>query len=195
MDESGPVAVESLAAEPSREPGRYDCHPRFLVTYSYANGARVLCSDRQLPNSLEDRHDNGVLFVGEKDQWIFVSRSLITASDQDPRPQPGDKRRGIKAVKGGPSKILDEPLGKDATRLYVSGNHMQNWLDGIRTRKPCICTAQVGHRSVTVCHIGVIAQRLGGRKLKWDPAKEVFDKDEANKMLSRPMRGEWKLEA
>jgi len=31
-------------------------------------------------------------------------------------------------------------------------------------------------------------------KLKWDPAKEKFSDDEANKWLSRPMEKPWKLE-
>src|SRR5262249_1885078 len=114
-----------------------------------------------------------VLFVGEKDQWIFVNRGKIAASDP---------------------KLLEEPLPQSATRLYTSTNHMGNFLDGVRTRKPCVCTAEVGHRSVTVCHLGAIALRTG-KKLKWDPVKEVFDDPEANKMLSRPYRAPWKLEA
>jgi Oxidoreductase family, C-terminal alpha/beta domain len=66
-------------------------------------------------------------------------------------------------------------------------------LDCMKSRKPTICTAEIGHRSVTVCHIGVISTRLG-KKLKWDPVKEKFDDDEANKMLAREMRKPWKLE-
>lgn len=189
MDGNGPVSVESLGTEASRDPNSYNCHHKFMVTYGYANGAKVICSDRQLPNSLETRRDNGVLFVGEDNKWIFVTRGLIEASDQDPRPEPGRKDR--KAVKGGPSKILDEPLAKDAKRLYQSNDHMGNFLDGVRTRKPCVCTAEVGHRSVTVCHLGAISLRLGGKKLKWDPAKEEFAEADGNKMLSRSMRGEW----
>jgi predicted dehydrogenase len=193
-DETGPVSVESLATEPSRVPNSYNCHHKFLVTYGYANGTKLLCSDRQLPNSFETRHDNGVLYVGENNQWIFVNRAVIIASDQAERSQEGKPSKGIPHRRGGPSKLLDEPLGKDAVRLYKSDNHYRNWLDGIRTRKPCVCTAEVGHRSVTVCHLGAIALRLGGKRMEWDPAEEKFVRGNAeagNKMLSRPMRGEW----
>jgi predicted dehydrogenase len=170
-DDSGPVAVEAFGQEPAHEPNSYNCHPRFMVTYTYGDGTRLVCTDRQLPNSREDQRDNGVLFVGEKDQWIFVNRGTIVASDK---------------------KLIDEPLPKDATRLYQSNGHMANFLEGVRTRKPCVCTAQVGHRSVTVCHIGAIALRTG-KKLKWDPVKQQFDDAEANKMLSREYRSPWKL--
>ena len=63
-----------------------------------------------------------------------------------------------------------------------------NFFDCVRTRKPPICDAEIGHRSVSVCHLGVIALRLG-RKLRWDPAKEEFVGDkEANGYLVREMR-------
>lgn len=172
-DGSGPVAVEAEGAAPSKEPNSYNCHPTFKVTYTYADGTKLICSDRQIPGSLEPKEGNGVLFVGEKDQWIFVNRGKIFASDE---------------------KLIKEPLAKDATRLYLSPNHMANFLTGVRDRKPCICTAEVGHRSVTVGHIGVIALRTG-KKLKWDPVKQQFDDADANKMLSREMRAPWKLEA
>ena len=79
-------------------------------------------------------------------------------------------------------------------RLYVSNDHMGNFVDCVRSRKPTICPAEVGHRSVTVCHLGNISLRLGGRRLEWDPEKEQFKGDEeANRMLNRPMRAPWKL--
>jgi predicted dehydrogenase len=188
MDEAGPIAVEAEGTAPPQETNRYNCHPTFKVTYTYPGGIKLICAHTQLPGALDPKetaatdgsgkerkvgHDNGILFVGEGDKWIFVNRGIITASDK---------------------KLIEEPLPKDAKELYLSSNHMQNFLDGVRTRKACVCTADVGHRSVTVCHIGAIALRTG-KKLKWDPAKQQFDDADANKMLSRPMRSPWKLEA
>ena len=48
-------------------------------------------------------------------------------------------------------------------------------------------------RSDTVCHLDDIAIRLG-RKLRWDPKAERFlNDDQANRMLTRPMRSPWRL--
>jgi hypothetical protein len=46
---------------------------------------------------------------------------------------------------------------------------------------------------VSVCHLGNIAYKLK-RPLKWNPEREVFVGDEdANRLLSRPMRAPWHL--
>ena len=51
----------------------------------------------------------------------------------------------------------------------------------------------MGHRTASLCHLGNIAIQLM-RKLEWDPEKETFvGDDEANRMLSRPMRPPWRL--
>jgi predicted dehydrogenase len=188
MDGSGPVAIEASGASPSKGPNSYNCHLTFKVTYTYGNGARLICSHTQLPGSPDpkeskvsgrngrertERHDNGVLFVGDGGQWIFVNRGTITASDP---------------------KLLEEPLPSNATPLYHSDDHMGNFIDCVRSRKQTICPAEVGHRSVSVCHLGVIALR-SGKKLKWDPVQEHFVGDkEANRWLRREMRAPWKLE-
>ncbi len=116
--------------------------------------------------------ENGVQFNGDEG-WIFVSRGRIGASDQ---------------------KLLDEPLPKDAIKLYESNNHAQNFVDCIRTRKQPICDAEIGHRSVSVCHLGNTSLRLGGRRLDWDPVKEEFINDaEANGYINRGQRGPWQI--
>jgi predicted dehydrogenase len=118
--------------------------------------------------------ENGNRFVGDRG-WIFVNRERIEASDP---------------------KLLKEPLPNDAVRLYVSDDHMGNFIDGIRTRKRPICDVEIGYRSVTVCHLGAIALRLGIR-LDWDPGAERFvgpRAEKGNAMLSREMRSPWRLE-
>ena len=65
---------------------------------------------------------------------------------------------------------------------------MGNFFDSIRSRKPAICDAEIGHRSVSVCHLGVAAIRLG-RKLNWNPELEQFVNDsEADGLLAREQR-------
>jgi predicted dehydrogenase len=170
MDESGPVYVDGTKAEFANQ-GPHDVAQHFDVHYKYANGIDLYChTDKQ---SYDDGTEfgNGVKFTGENG-WIFVSRGEIKASDPD---------------------ILKIKLGPNDVHLYDSPNHHANWLDCIQSRKRCICDVEIGHRSVSVCHIGNISMRLG-RPLQWDPVKEQFvGDDEANAMMSRPMRAPWHL--
>jgi len=92
-----------------------------------------------------------------------------------------------------PASLRDEVIRPDEIHLYESTDHHQNWLDCIRTRKETAEPVEVAHRSTTLCNIGAISMVLG-RRLEWDPEKERFVNDsEANRMLSKPMRGPWRL--
>jgi predicted dehydrogenase len=165
-DDTGPVSVTAVGTHVPKKPNCYNIPPHFTVTYTYADGTRLVTTSEG---------ENGNRFIGDKG-WIFVSRERITASDP---------------------KLISEPLPDDATRLYSSGDHMRNFIEGVRTRKRPICDVAVGHRSATVCHIGNIALRLGV-PLGWDPTSERFvgpGSDQANQWISREMRSPWKLEA
>ena len=94
-----------------------------------------------------------------------------------------------------PKKILDSKIGEKEIHLYKSDDHYRNFIDCVISRKPTAAPAEVAHRSITICHLGNIAMRLGRKKLRWDPIKEqIIGDDEASKMLSRPYRAPWKLE-
>jgi predicted dehydrogenase len=100
-------------------------------------------------------------------------------------------RDKIRAV---PASLLDEPIGEEEIHLYKSNHHYRNFADCVRSREEPICTAEIGHRSSTVCNLGNIAMRLG-RTVKWDPEAETFPGDaEANALLGRDMRGPWNLD-
>lgn len=92
-----------------------------------------------------------------------------------------------------PEEIAQEPLGDSDIRLPVSMEHRGNWIDCIRSREKPIADVEIGHSSATMCHLGNIARWLG-RKLQWDPEKELFVEDEeANRFLERPRREPWVL--
>ncbi len=144
--------------------GLWDVHGPFRIEYTYANGVKVICAD-------EGKVKGGVRFEGDKG-WVWVTRGRIDAE---------------------PKSLPQETIGAGETKLYVSSNHKGNFYECIKSRKPTIAPVEVGHRSCTICLLGDIAMRLG-RKLRWDPAQERFlNDDEANKMLSRPMRAPWRL--
>jgi myo-inositol 2-dehydrogenase / D-chiro-inositol 1-dehydrogenase len=177
MERSGPVEVEGKALV-EMIPGGFTATSEYEVNYTYANGVTHSCKSTSANNwagGVIDKQgqQHGVKFEGS-DGWIWVTRGKIEASSPE---------------------LLTEPLPSSAQRLYVSNDHMGNFFECVRTRKQPICDVEIGHRSVSVCHIGVISMRLG-RKLKWDPAKEQFVGDsEANKYLAREMRKPWTYDA
>jgi predicted dehydrogenase len=115
---------------------------------------------------------NGCWFYGTEGE-IYVNRGQLSSK---------------------PKEIIEKPIDPaKEVALYESSNHYGNFLDCVRTRKRPICDIEVGHRSVSVCHLGNISIRLG-RPLRWDPAAEkVVGDEEANRWLSRPMRAPWHL--
>jgi myo-inositol 2-dehydrogenase / D-chiro-inositol 1-dehydrogenase len=192
MDESGPISIRGSGAAPSDRPNSYNCHPTFEVVYTYGNGpnggegTRLVCRHgpaegwpiREPRQGRQAVADNGILFEGEDNKWIWVSRSTIQASDRT---------------------LLNEELPSGAVRLPRATNHMANFLSCVRSREQPICHAGVGHRSVSVCHLGVIGTRFfTNTTLRWDPREERFTGDNAeaaNRHLSRGMRAPWRLEA
>ncbi|MEN0109870.1 MAG: gfo/Idh/MocA family oxidoreductase, partial [Planctomycetota bacterium] len=72
--------------------------------------------------------------------------------------------------------------------------HQRNFLDCVKSRTRPNAPVEVGHRSATICHLGNIASRLGG-KFRWDPSAERFTgkgADEASALLAANRRGEWR---
>lgn len=95
--------------------------------------------------------------------------------------------------KAEPESIAEDPIPDNGVHLYKSNNHLQDFLNCVRSRKRPICDVEVGARSVTVCHLGNLAY-WNHRRLQWDPAKERFiDDPEANYWIDRKKRGPWRV--
>jgi predicted dehydrogenase len=166
MDESGPVEVWT-------EGGKIN-PPTYTQPESRARGEQ-LC---QAP-AVFFRYANGItvrLGNGNPGGGIFIGEKGKI-----------DLARGM--VKSDPSEIAAEitrSAGKD-------GDHVANWLECIKSgQRPC-ADVSIGHRSATLCHLGNIA-RWTGRRLRWDPVKQVFPDDAAaNEHLDRVRRKPYEL--
>ena len=159
---TGPVQIEGHTQYP--KDGLWNVHGDFSITYTYANGVKVICADNK-------KNKQGVLFEGTEG-WVSVRRGKIDAR---------------------PKSLLTSTIGADEIQLYKSNNHKLNLLECIKSRRRTVAPAEIAHRSCTVCLLGDIAMRLG-RKLRWNPDEEKFINDEqADRLLSKPMRGPWRL--
>jgi predicted dehydrogenase len=163
LDRTGPVEIEGRGVYPAD--GIYNVPMEYKFTCKYANGlVMTVANNKQIPQ--------GTKWYGEAGKWIYVNRGKLEAN---------------------PPSVLKEVIGPDGIKLYESRDHKQNFLDCVKSRKETIAPAEVGHRSISVGLLGEIAM-LTERKLRWDPEKEIFlDDEQANRMLSRPMRGPWHL--
>lgn len=161
-DDTGPIAVEGRAEFPRT--GLYDGPIDHELTYTYANGVKLISAAS--PKS----SDYGMRFEGTEG-WLHVESDTIS---------------------GEPKSAIESPLGANEITLYTSENHHANFLECIGTRGLTAASADIGHHSANICHIGSICAQLG-RPLKWDPNAEVFDDAEANRMRSRPMRAPWRV--
>lgn len=179
-ERSGPISVQGTILKPP-VPGGFTTIGQYQVEYEYASGVKLVCKSVARENFYgqptgevkQKGEENGVLLQGA-DGWIFVSRGKIEASDP---------------------AILKQELPASATRLYASNDHVGNFFECARSRKPSICEPEIGHRSVSVCHLGVLSMRLN-RKLAWNPDLERFvDDAEADAYLNRAMRSPWSYDA
>jgi predicted dehydrogenase len=164
MDGTGPVEMKPLTPGPNGQ-----------VELKYANGIPV--------RFLLDRGPRGGgVFVCEKGK-LEINRNKFSSN---PKSIAQELLKKVDAVE-------EEKKWSDQTALWQAKWHLQNWLDCIKTRQKPVADVEIGHRSVTLCHLVNITRRLG-RTLKWDPAKEKFlDDDEANKLADRPRRKAYEL--
>ncbi len=88
--------------------------------------------------------------------------------------------------------LTDIKLDPKDSPIYQSENHYYDWIKCMRSRKQPICNPEVGHRSATICNMGIIADQVG-ESLMWDPKKEKFNNKEANKLKTYRYRGSWKI--
>jgi predicted dehydrogenase len=85
--------------------------------------------------------------------------------------------------------VLQEPDGHSITALWA------DFMNSIETGKKPVCDIESSHRSTNMSLLGMLSYKLG-RSVEWDGAKErCVGDEEANALLRREYRGEWKYPA
>jgi predicted dehydrogenase len=176
-ERSGPVEIDGKSLR-EMIPGGFTAASKYRINLKYANGVTMNIVDestrcerdvmKKTDKEGKEVTPNGIQFIGP-DGWIFVTRGSIQASNEE---------------------LLHNPLPEGAIKLYESSNHMGNFFDSVRSRKEPICDVEIGHRSISVAHLGVISVRMN-QPLKWNPDKQEFagsNAKEANKWLTREQR-------
>jgi len=117
---------------------------------------------------VQEGHENGNAFYGTKGMLILGKGSGWQVF--------GEKNKPGKSMKGKPD---------------LPGHHA-NFLACIRDGKAPAASAEAGHLSAALCHLGNIACRVG-RQLTFDPVKEAIVGDsDANALVKRKYReGHW----
>ena len=124
----------------------------------------------------------GAVFICEKGK-LEINRNKFTSN---PPEIAEDLKKNVDVEE-------EERKWSDQLALWQARWHLQNWLDCIRSRSRPVADVEIGHRSVTVCHLANIARAVG-RALHWEPAEEQFTNDEqANAYLDRPRRQGFEL--
>jgi predicted dehydrogenase len=166
MDHTGPVSLEPLTAGPKGH-----------VRMKYSNGVTVNFVIEPGKGPM-----GGAVFVCEKGK-LEINRNKYTSNPPE--------------IALELNKQLDiaeeERKWSDSLALWQARWHMQNWLDCIRSRELPVADIEIGHRSVSVCHLANIVRAVG-RPLRWDPEGEQFlDDAEANGHLVRTRRAGFEL--
>ena len=139
--------------------GLYNTFWDYSFTNTYANGV-VMIGSTEEPRGLRFEGTEGSIFV-------HIHGGALEAD---------------------PASLLEVELGDGDVFLGRAASHRRNFLDCVQTRETPFASAEIGHRTATICHLNNIAMMLG-RPLAWDPVSEtVVGDDEANALLMPQMR-------
>jgi predicted dehydrogenase len=170
MDASGPVEVLPPAEKGAKRG----------ATLVYANGVRVVHKD-----------GFGVHFFGSEGE-IQVNRHkyIFKRGAEEFAASPEGKDPGFaEGLKNAEELYLQNPKEK----LYVSDNHIGDFLRSVRSRKKPITNEQIGSRSVICCHLMNLAY-YHGKPFKWNPAANHFADGTGDKSwLTRDYRAGWEV--
>jgi predicted dehydrogenase len=163
LDNSGPVEISGEAT--FTENSLYNVPYTFDISMKFHNGLQMRVANKsKLPQK------QGICWYGEYG-WIFVNRMNLTASNEN---------------------FLKEKIPESGIKYYKSDDHLQNFLDSVKSRKQTIAPVGPANRAITAGLLGEIAF-LTGEKINWNPVNEelINPSENAMALLKREYRKPW----
>ncbi len=145
------------------------------VSYQYPDGKLLIYEDYPFTGYGLHGFDSGNVFYGTAGYMVF-------------------SRRGAFSTFLGPKQRRGPTEGQAIRGNRGSEEHMQRFLEAVRTRQPTHSSPEIAHRSCALVHLGEIAYRTAGR-LQFDTSTQRFrDDDQANSLLTKEYRQPFGLE-
>jgi len=166
-ERTGPVEVKATGR--FHDGKVWDVLEQFDAWYRFGNGVEMFYT-------MGEPH---VRFEGDKG-WIQVNYFKTAAHDFLEASHPA---------------ILQERIGPDEITLPFRSERV-DFIEAVKSRGQTLEDAEVGQRTISICHLAYVSIQRGGATLRWDPVKERFpDDDAANRLLTGPApRAPWSLE-
>lgn len=175
MDGSGPVHYEGTGSLPDPQ-ALHNTTRGWDIHCRYPNGVKMRFMSGHTAAPVVKGysrywHDNGTVFKGTEG-WVQFSRGAIYLFKD------GDYVNASRFA----FRDTDE-------RVYVSDNHMGNFIDCMRSRKPTVNPLESAIRSDTISHLSDIVVRTE-KPVSWDPDTErlIAPTPEQQALTRRDMR-------
>jgi predicted dehydrogenase len=195
LGEDTPLAVTAMGAKLALDDNR-EIPDTLEVLWTYPRGTLVTFSQFNTNDAPADRRHGNLEFRGTKGTLYLTYTGYDVVPEEInekvfPALTPLD--RSLSRDYESDRKPVIQPRkveGEDSTPL-----HARNFLDCIRSRQPCTCDLETGHRSTSATLIANIAHKTKSY-LEWDGKAERFTNNPAaNKYLSYEYRSPYKLPA
>ena len=175
------------------------------VSISAHGGRFAIDDDRSIPDTMEVIFElaSGVLIIFG--QYEASGGSPLTSGEIEFRGTlgnlyPGPNGNGYKIIPSTPGQFQErasrlQPEEKKAPggNANLTGQHIRNFLDCIKTHQRTNCDMETGHRSTTFALLANIALATKSR-IEWDPKNErIINNKQANELLHYEYRKPWKL--
>ncbi len=155
-----------------------------IVTFSQYNANAAPANTRN--DAMEFRGTKGTLYISGGGYDLVPERH-----HKIPLPPVDPLRR--KENRDAYAPTTEATTARQGRGRTTETDHARNFLDCVKSRKPCICPVEVGHRSTTATLLGNVAYDRK-RRIEWDgKAEAVTNDDEANKLLMYEYRAPWRL--